>query len=171
MRGMSPARWWRFLTPRRLRSRRAGGEPGPERRPRLEDLTFDEWEALCDRCGLCCLVKLADEDDGAVDFTLLACRHLDLEACRCSCYADRAARCPDCIVLRPDLVASSALPPTCAYVRVASGRPLPPWHPRVSGDPRSVERALGPLRRRFIPEDLVSEDEAEDFVVTLPDDE
>ncbi len=136
----------------------------------LDGLDRSEWEQLCDGCALCCLVKLEDEETGEVGFTALSCRYLDIETFRCSCYAERTTHRPECVVLTPKVVReSSALPPTCAYRRIAEGASLPSWHPRVSGDPQSVARELKSLRQSFIPEELVDEEEFEDFLIDLPE--
>ena len=49
----------------------------------LEKMTDQEWEALCDGCGKCCLNKLEDPDTGEVALTRVACRLLDNESCQC----------------------------------------------------------------------------------------
>lgn len=118
-------------------------EPAPFWRvKRLEEMTGPEWESLCDGCGRCCLVKLEDEETGAIHATDIGCRLFDAATCRCRDYENRTARVPDCIGLTPDAVRSlSWLPPTCAYRLVAAGKDLPWWHPLVSGDPATVVAA------------------------------
>ena len=109
---------------------------------RLEEMTREEWESLCDGCGRCCLHKLRHDDTGELSFTNVACRLLDLSTCRCGHYADRRRRVPDCVNLTPQVVAEiDWLPPSCAYSRLAAGRDLAWWHPLVSGDPETVHRA------------------------------
>ena len=39
----------------------------------LAKLASDEWEALCDGCGKCCLNKIEYEDTGELAFTRVAC--------------------------------------------------------------------------------------------------
>lgn len=108
----------------------------------LESLARDEWEALCDGCGRCCLHKVEDEDTGRIWPTNVACKLLDLKTGRCSDYRHRRAHVPDCLRLSPRVVAEIGwLPETCAYRLRADGKPLPPWHYLISGDREAVHRA------------------------------
>ncbi|WGF90656.1 YcgN family cysteine cluster protein [Marinivivus vitaminiproducens] len=144
-------------------------EDGFWRRKRLDEMSTEEWESLCDGCGKCCLVKLEDEETGEVAYTDVACRLLDLGTCRCSAYADRQAHVPDCIALDPGAVDRLPwMPPSCAYRLLHEGRDLPAWHPLVSGDPSSVHRAGASARGRIVSERSVGESELEDHVVSWP---
>ena len=108
----------------------------------LEEMTVPEWESLCDSCGKCCLYKLEDEDSGEIYFTNVVCRLIDMESCRCTCYSVRGQRVPDCLDLKhASFTQYHWLPETCAYRRLSEGRPLPDWHPLISGTPASVHEA------------------------------
>jgi hypothetical protein len=135
---------------------------------RLADMTREEWESLCDGCGKCCLHKLQYEDTGDVHYTDVACRLLNLATCRCSQYDKRQKLVPDCVALRPDrLLELSWMPSTCAYRLLARGRPLPSWHPLVTGDKESVHAAGQSVRGRAIPERKA--DILDHHIVTWPE--
>ncbi len=137
------------------------------RRHPIDALSRAEWEALCDGCAKCCLIKLEDEDTGEVRYTNIACRLLDLGTCRCGNYALRRQLVRGCVVLSRDNLDEVLpwMPRTCAYRLVAEGRDLEPWHPLVSGDPESVHRAGVSLRGRMVSEPEVDEEEWEDFLL------
>lgn len=138
-------------------------------RKRLEQMSRDEWEALCDGCGKCCVHKLEDEDSGRVLYTNVACRLLDAHTCRCSHYQGRQQYVPDCLTLTPRRIRQFKwLPSSCAYRRLAEGRGLAWWHPLVSGDPETVHRAGISARGRTVPEWKVNLDELEDYLELAP---
>lgn len=131
----------------------------------LHALTAQEWEALCDGCGRCCLVRLEDEDTGEHFCTRLSCRLLDTRTCQCSDYAHRTERVPGCVQVTPEVAGWDWLPATCAYRRLARGQGLAAWHPLISGDPASVHRAGISVRGRVISEAGVPEDDYETHIV------
>ena len=108
----------------------------------LTEMTGEEWESLCDGCGLCCLVRFEDEDTGEIIPTRVSCRLFDANLCRCKDYENRKKHVPDCIKLTPwNIEALEWMPKSCGYRRVWEGRGLADWHPLVSGDPDSVHAA------------------------------
>lgn len=118
----------------------------------------DEWESLCDGCAKCCLYRLEDEDTREIYFTNVHCRLLDTETARCTDYPNRSARVPDCVTITlKELEDPYWLPATCAYRLLAEGKPLPEWHPLISGDPASVVAAGQRVCNRTICEDEADE--------------
>ena len=131
----------------------------------LASLNREEWEALCDGCGKCCLHKLEDDEDGRLYPTNVACRLLDRHSCRCSNYKLRRVFVPDCVRLDAERMGGiDWLPSTCAYRLRADGEPLPEWHYLVSGDRETVHKAGMSVRGWTI-----SEDEAGDLEHHLVD--
>ncbi len=133
----------------------------------LTKLTQSEWEALCDGCGKCCLNKLEFEDTGEVAFTRIACRLLDGDTCSCTQYDIRHQFVPECVRLTPKTLPKIAywMPQTCAYRRLFEGKPLPDWHPLLTGDPESVHTAGASVRGWTIPEFEVDEDDWENHII------
>lgn len=117
----------------------------------LQALSPDEWEALCDRCGLCCLEKLEDRDSGDIYLTSVACQFYDITECRCLIYAHRHFLYPDCVELTPSgLTHLNWLPESCAYRRLANAQDLPPWHHLVCGDPEAVHESGVSVRNKAV---------------------
>ncbi|MGD9783885.1 MAG: YcgN family cysteine cluster protein [Hyphomicrobiaceae bacterium] len=134
---------------------------------RLEEMSPEEWELLCDGCGRCCLLKLEDEDNGDVYQTRLACALLDVGSCRCSDYGNRHSLMPDCLSIDAQAVKTlSWLPATCAYRRIDEGRGLAWWHPLVSGSPDTIHEAGISVRSWAISETAVDGDAIERFIIS-----
>jgi len=146
-------------------------------RKSLAEMTGEEWESLCDGCGLCCLVRFEDELTGEVMPTRVHCRLFDAHACRCTDYENRKAQVPDCVKLQPgNIDALHWMPRSCAYRRLNEGKPLPRWHPLITGDPESVHAAGVSVRGQTISETVLAdpedalEFEAPDLLVDRSDD-
>ena len=108
----------------------------------LEQLNQEEWEALCDGCGKCCMLKFRNQETGELFQTDLACQLLDHETIRCTDYANRNKRVANCVKLPPEIVRQiDWLPDSCAYVRVANGDDLEWWHPLVAGNTKAMYEA------------------------------
>jgi len=118
----------------------------------LQELSEQEWEALCDGCGLCCLHKLQDdeEEDAPVVLTRVVCRCYDIHKGGCSDYANRFKLVEGCTQLTYKRAAEfDWLPQTCAYRLRYHNLPLPAWHPLITGSRESVRphgvHALDPV--------------------------
>ena len=135
---------------------------------KLADMTAAQWEALCDGCAKCCLVKLQDEDSGEIVFTDIVCNLLDQQTCRCAHYQERTKLVPDCVKLTKDnLDKIDFMPPSCAYRLLHEGKDLPQWHPLVSGRADSVVEAGMSVKGRVIAE-MAFDGDSEDRVVDWP---
>lgn len=82
----------------------------------IMSLSFEEWEALCKRCGRCCFEKI-EKQDGSVIVTDKPCSYLDLSTRECRIYERRFELCPDCLPINQEnLLKSTWLPEDCGYV-------------------------------------------------------
>ncbi len=106
---------------------------------KLSEFTEEEWEAICLRCGKCCLFK--DTINNVVFFSNQMCQHFDFKTGKCSCYKTRLN--DFCYKVDMHLLQTEPelLPDSCAYKLLFTGKELPDYHPLVSGKPQSVHKA------------------------------
>lgn len=133
---------------------------------KLDEFTPEEWEALCDGCAKCCLIKFEDEDTGRIYHTNVVCELLDIYHCRCTRYSERSILVPTCLTLTPDMIPSLGwMPETCAYRLLFEGKDLPSWHPLVTGNLNSVHKAGMSVRGKVVSARDVDEVDLTDYVV------
>ncbi len=132
----------------------------------LSELHKNEWEALCDGCGLCCLHKLEDADTGQVVYTKVACVLLNTSNGQCSNYPARKTLVSECLQLTPVLAHTAHwLPNSCAYKRLAKGQKLPRWHPLLTGNSKTVLQQGQSVAGRCISENDVAGQDWEEYVI------
>lgn len=108
-------------------------------RYQLAELNTKEWEALCDGCGQCCLVRHVGEHQ--VTVFNISCELLDVSSSRCSDYEHRLSKVPHCHPLTAENIAEySWLPDSCAYRRLHKGEPLASWHPLLAGSRQHMQQ-------------------------------
>jgi uncharacterized protein len=107
----------------------------------IDMMSTEEWESLCDECGLCCQIRIEDGTTGHMSLTNVACAYLCLNTHRCSDYANRQKNVPDCVKITPQNVYDMHwLPHTCGYRLVAKGYDLPHWHHLICGNKQAVHK-------------------------------
>ena len=125
-----------------------------------------EWESLCDGCGPCCLIKIEDLDTAELFVTNVACHMLNIETCQCRDYQMRFEKVATCLQLGPEQQELfHYLPDTCAYRCVAEGRPLPEWHPLITGDRNSVHEAGISVRAYAVCETYIHPDQISEHII------
>jgi len=131
----------------------------------LKELNNSEWEQLCDGCARCCLIQLEDEESAEIITTSVACRYLERESCSCGVYLERRKLVPECWQVTIDNIPQLPwMPATCAYRLRFEGRPLPDWHPLISGSADSVHEAGISVKHLAILETELAEDaDIEDY--------
>ena len=133
-------------------------------------MSSKEWESLCDGCARCCLVKLEDEDRGDVYYTSVSCELLDTETCRCSNYGERSVHVPQCVVVTTEVLDQlDWMPSTCAYRLLWEGKPLPDWHPLITGNSDSVHAAGMSAKGRIVSITKIDENDLQDYIVEWPE--
>jgi uncharacterized cysteine cluster protein YcgN (CxxCxxCC family) len=131
-------------------------EPDFLKKP-MNEMTPEEWESICDGCGLCCQIRVQDEDSGEIALSNVSCRYLCLKSHQCTDYANRQKNVPDCIKVTPlNVHEMEWLPHTCGYRLVAQQQPLPRWHHLICGDKTRVHKS-GPSMM----DSLISEEDAD----------
>jgi uncharacterized cysteine cluster protein YcgN (CxxCxxCC family) len=153
---------------------------------KLEEMTRQEWESLCDGCAKCCLHKFIEDEDTNDESNLqptthieaheemlysnIACYLLNDKTCGCTKYNERTTLVPDCVRLTQDNIDDVFfMPNSCAYRRLQEGRGLPSWHPLLhKGKKSAMHKAGMSVRGKVVKDNEVSLEDYEDHIVVWP---
>lgn len=135
----------------------------------LSQMSPSEWESLCDGCGKCCLNKIIDDDTEELHFTSVACKLLHTKSCKCKKYEQRFKLVKDCVkVSLDDIDQFHWLPANCAYRLLVEDKPLPVWHPLLTGSQSAMHKGGFSVRGKIISEEKVHPDYLEDYIALWP---
>ncbi|ABK90257.1 YcgN family cysteine cluster protein [Francisella tularensis subsp. holarctica] len=137
----------------------------------LKDMSSEQWESICDRCGLCCLNKLQDDETDEVYYTRVSCKLLDIGKCQCSMYQKRKQLVPECVNLTYKQLKNHAhkwLPNSCSYKLLFEGKDLPDWHHLNTGSTEEMHKQKKSAKHFAISEYELDVDEyLEDFIIKI----
>jgi uncharacterized cysteine cluster protein YcgN (CxxCxxCC family) len=135
----------------------------------LSRMSDKEWESLCDGCGKCCLNKLIDDETEELHFTNVSCHLLHTKSCQCRKYDQRFKLVNDCVkVSLDDIQQFHWLPSSCAYRRLAEGKPIPEWHPLITGSKSAMHKGGFSVRGKIISEKSIDPDKLGDYIAIWP---
>lgn len=150
----------------------------------LAEMNNDEWEAICDGCGKCCLHTFIDSDEQEESFestdvlregeeiiyTAIVCRYLDTKKCFCTEYENRTTLVPSCVKLTKDNIDNIFfMPPSCSYRRLHEGRGLASWHPLLNNGSKAVMHRMGiSVKGRVMKDNQIDMDLFEDYIADWP---
>lgn len=121
-----------------------------------DNISEDEWEAICKRCGKCCLYSLQDEDSGEIYHTNVLCEYFDEERSLCTVYDKRCELKPECLKLTKDNVDKLPfMPKSCAY--------------RKLFDTSYKDVPTLSIKNRVIKETQINPEDIEDYIVDWED--
>ena len=99
-----------------------------------DNLTDEQWEKICKRCGKCCLITVQDEDTDEIYHTNVLCRYYDQQNKLCRIYEKRCQVVPECLKLTKDNVDKLPfMPQSCAYRRLFESDYIDKKWPSLNG--------------------------------------
>ncbi|KJY95660.1 YcgN family cysteine cluster protein [Pseudoalteromonas ruthenica] len=151
----------------------------------LAQMSDQEWEAICDGCGKCCLNTFIDSDEEQQEdfaattelrpgeqliYTNIVCQYLDNKTCNCTEYANRQRLVPSCVKLTKDNIDDIFfMPNSCSYRRLQEGRGLASWHPLLNKGKKSKMHSAGiSVRNKTVKDCDVELEYFEDHIAQWP---
>ena len=131
----------------------------------LDQLNQDEWEALCDGCAKCCLLKIVNKKKTYM--TNISCSKLVHDSCRCSDYLNREKNVKDCLKLTKENLHKNLkfLPSSCSYKLINEGKTLPDWHHLITNDKEKVHKLNKSIRDFCVSETSVGLKDYENYII------
>lgn len=133
---------------------------------KLETMSPDEWEQICDRCGKCCLHRLHNIESQEMFYTNVCCSNLDINNFTCLKYQLRLKIKKDCINITKSNIKelSPFLPKTCSYRLLNEGKILPIGH-HLNSPKQNSKRQGNITKLKLISEEQVDLNDLENYII------